>query len=152
MLKDMLTPSDVHVGVVVDPAAKDAAIDVLAGLCQVSGAPVEELVRAFQKREEEDSTGFGGGVAIPHAKVEGDITPKVVVVRFAQPIDWDAIDGEPVTLAICLVMPAHDENNTHLQVISRFARKLVMADFVSGLMKATEPQALYDYIIQNVED
>lgn len=152
MLKDMLTPADVHVGVEVPEGTKDAAIKAVAALCAVSGAGEDELVRAFNEREEEDSTGFGNGVAIPHAKIDGEVTPKVVVVRFAEPIDWDAIDGEPVSLAICLVMPAQDEDNTHLQVISRFARKLVMKDFVTGLTSEDDPQKLYSYIIENVED
>ena len=152
MLKDMLTPEDVHVGVVLDEYTKDAAIKKAASLCTASGACVEDLCQAFFKREAEDSTGFGGGVAIPHAKITGPVTPKVVFVRFAEPIDWGAIDDQPVTVAICLVMPETDKDNTHLVVISHFARKLASAEFVQNLTSIADPRELYDYIIENVED
>ena len=150
MLKDMLTPEDVHVGVVLDEYTKDAALRKAASLCTASGASVEELYQAFLKREAEDSTGCGGGVAIPHAKIAGKVTPKVVVVRFAEPIEWEAIDDQPVKIAICLVMPEVDKDNTHLVVISHFARKLASTAFVDAITSIQDAHELYDYIIENV--
>ena len=147
-----MTPEDVHVGVSVEGGDKDAAIRVAAGYCTGSGVGADELCRAFFKREAEYSTGCGDGIAIPHAKISGEVKPKVVVVRFAEPIEWDAIDGEPVRIAFCLVMPEDDAANTHLRVVSHLARKLVVKSFVEKVLSIEDPIELYQYIIDNVEE
>lgn len=152
MLETMMSPGDVHIGVRPVEPTKEAAIKAVSGLCLDSGASFEELCDAFNKREEEGSTGCGGGIAIPHAKIAGEVTPKVVVVRFAEPIEWEAIDDEPVNVAVCLVMPMVDEGNTHLAVVSRFARKLASRDFIEKLKTIPSEQELYTYLIENVED
>lgn len=152
MLKDMLKPEDVHTGVALAENTKEAAIRAAAAFCGESGVSEEDLCASFFEREEECSTGCGGGIAIPHAKIKGDVTPKVVLVRYDQPIDWEALDDKPVVLAICLVMPEIDEDNTHLAIISRFARKLAIASFVDELTAITDPSELYNFVIQNVED
>lgn len=152
MLETMMKPNDVHIDVKPVEATKEFAIKAVSGLCLDSGASFDELCGAFNKREEEGSTGCGNGIAIPHAKIAGEVTPKVVVVRFAEPIDWDAIDDAPVSVAVCLVMPMTDEGNTHLAVVSRFARKLASRDFIEKLKTIPSEQELYTYLIENVED
>lgn len=152
MLETMMLPKDVHIGVKPVSATKADAIKAVAGLCLDSGASFEELCNAFYKREEEGSTGCGDGIAIPHAKIAGEVCPKVVVVRFAEPIDWEAIDDEPVELAVCLAMPMVDEGNTHLAVVSRFARKLASREFVEKIKTIPSEAELYTYLIENVED
>lgn len=152
MLKDMLSPEDVHTGVVLAANTKEAAIKAAAAFCTESGVSVEDLCASFFEREEECSTGCGGGIAIPHAKIKGEVKPKVVLVRYAEPIDWDALDDKPIVLAICLVMPEIDEGNTHLAIISRFARKLAITSFVDELTAIEDPSELYNFVIENVED
>lgn len=151
-LSDMLSPSDVHTRVALDAPTKTAALAAVSELCTVSGASAEALEAAFNRREEEDSTGCGYGIAIPHAKMDGPITPKVVVAQFDEPVEWEAIDDLPVKTAICLVMPLNDKDNTHLAIISKFARKLAVKGFVDGLSSEHDPRNLYQYIIQNVEE
>lgn len=152
MLETMMERKDIHIGVKpVAPTKKDA-IRAVSGLCLDSGASFDELCAAFNKREEEGSTGCGGGIAIPHAKIAGEVTPKVVVVRFTEPVEWEAIDDEPVELAVCLVMPMVDEGNTHLAVVSRFARKLASREFVEKIKTIPSEEELYTYLIENVED
>lgn len=152
MLETMMTPGDVHIDVTPAEPTKEAAIKAVSELCLGSGASLDALCDAFFKREEEGSTGCGGGIAIPHAKIAGEVTPKVVVVRFAEPIEWEAIDDEPVNVAVCLVMPMVDEGNTHLAVVSRFARKLASRDFIEKLKTIPGEAELYQYLIENVED
>ena len=152
MLETMMTPGDVHIDVRPAESTKEAAIRAVAELCLDSGASLGELCDAFFKREEEGSTGCGSGIAIPHAKIAGEVTPKVVVVRFTEPIEWEAIDDAPVSVAACLVMPMVDEGNTHLAVVSRFARKLASSDFIEKLKSIPDEQELYTYLIENVED
>lgn len=151
MLETMLTYDDVHLGVTLDGYTKENALAEVTRLCATDEAPVPVLLDAFQRREAEYSTGCGGGIAIPHAKIDGLTRPKVAVVRFAEAIDWDAIDGEPITLCVCLVMPNDAKENVHLKVISQLSRKLISSKFVAHIKAEEDPAALRDYIIENVE-
>lgn len=151
MIDEMFTPADVHLGVKLAQPTKDCAIRTVSELCGASGVSVEDLCDAFFKREGEYSTGCGGGVAIPHAKIAGKVTPKVVVVRFSEPIEWDAIDDKPVRIAFCLVMPEVDEGNTHLKVVSRLARKLMVSEFVENVLSIEDASELYGYVVENLE-
>lgn len=61
------------------------------------------------------------------------------------------MDDEPVKVAIALVMPATDEGNIHLKIISKFARKLMDDDFVEVLLNESDKEKLYKYIISEME-
>ncbi|RDU23838.1 PTS sugar transporter subunit IIA [Anaerosacchariphilus polymeriproducens] len=151
MLKDMLKPEFVFTNVDVEGNEKSQAMKKISILCsEHSDIDTDELFSAFIAREEMDSTGFGSGVAIPHAKIKGLTSPMVAVIKFKQEIDWEAIDDQPVKVAIALVMPNSDEDNTHLQVISRFARLLVNDEFVNNLKGSTDSEELYNFIIKEV--
>lgn len=58
------------------------------------------------KREELGSTGVGGGIAIPHARIHGVKRPFGLLDRMRKPIEFDAIDGEPVDIVFLLLLPA----------------------------------------------
>jgi len=60
------------------------------------------------ERERLGPTGFGGGTAIPHCKVAGIDMPVAVFAKLAKPVDYDAVDDEPVDLVCALVSPAQD--------------------------------------------
>lgn len=148
MLQDMLKPEFVFTDVQIESREKNQALKKISELCaEKSELEVKELLSAFIAREEMDSTGFGNGVAIPHAKIKKLDAPMVAVIRFKQEIEWEAIDDEPVKVAIALVMPDDDKDNTHLQVISRFARLLVNHEFVSRLKDSKD---LYHFIVNEV--
>jgi PTS system nitrogen regulatory IIA component len=102
---DFLAPNDV----VVDLAAADKArlLRELSTRAAKTAGLNEELVFAeVEKREQLGSTGVGRGIAVPHARLEGLAKPVAVVARLRRPIDFDAIDGEPIDLAALLLLPA----------------------------------------------
>ena len=74
------------------------------------------------------------------------------ITKFSSPIEWDSIDGEPVTMTINLIMPGDDAGNTHLTVISSLMRKLVHQDFIDGLKSLEDANDIYDYIIREMEE
>lgn len=153
MLRTMLKPENVFLNVETKGTSKEEALETISRLCEASsGVPAKELTEAYLKREELDSTGFGGGIAIPHAKIKGLKNPMVAIVKFANPMEWDAIDDEPVKTAIALIMPDGDGDNTHLQIISKFSRKLVHAEFVSTLLEETDSVKLYNFIMKEMEE
>lgn len=85
------------------------------------GYEPEAIVETIAERERLGSTGFGNGVAIPHGKVEGLKHIYAMVVRLAEPIDYKAIDGQPVDLVFLLLSPP-DAGAEHLKALAAVSR------------------------------
>lgn len=109
---------------------------------QSYGLDAKAIVSALADRERIGSTGFGGGVAIPHGKLDG--LPRVVGIfaRLAQPIDFQAIDDLPVDIVFALLSPP-DAGADHLKSLARVSRRLRDRGFVAKLRGAGSPDALY---------
>lgn len=150
MIRDLLKKELVMTNIAVPANTKEDAIAIMSEKCAAfSGLSASELCEGFLEREALDSTGFGNNVAIPHAKLECVKEPLIAIFKFENGIEWDALDGEPVQIAIALIMPK--TGDTHLQVISKFSRKLMNDDFISGLMGANDATDLYNFVITELE-
>lgn len=79
------------------------------------------IIATVAERERLGTTGFGSGVAIPHGKVAGLKNIYAMVVRLADPIDYKAIDGQPVDLAFMLLSPP-DAGAEHLKALAAVSR------------------------------
>jgi nitrogen PTS system EIIA component len=140
-LSDGAVLSDVKVGdkegllsAVAAYAAKNYGID--------AGQAQESLV----ERERLGPTGFGGGTAIPHCKVAGLDAPVGVFVRLEKPIDYDAIDDEPVDLVFTLFSPAHD-GASHLKALAEVSRMFRDEASRAQLRGAKDAAALYALLV-----
>lgn len=100
------------------------------------------IVERLVERERLGSTGFGGGVAIPHGKIAGLDRVVGVFARLAQPIDFAAIDDMPVDLVFLLLSPP-DAGVEHLKALARVSRRLRDRAFVAKLRGAGSEDALY---------
>ena len=89
----------------------------------VYGLDASEVVERLTERERLGSTGFGGGIAIPHAKLDGIDKVRGAVLLLAQPIPFDAIDEAPVDIVFMLLSPA-DSGAEHLKTLARVSRLL----------------------------
>jgi PTS system nitrogen regulatory IIA component len=85
------------------------------------GFAAEEIIDTIAERERLGSTGFGNGVAIPHGKVEGLKGIYAMVVRLAEPIEYKAIDGQPVDMVFLLLSPP-DAGAEHLKALAAVSR------------------------------
>ena len=74
------------------------------------------LGKKLLDREAIGSTGLGNGVAVPHLKHEDIVAPSMVLARATVPIEWQAIDGRPVSIMFLVVSPAGDPES-HLQCL-----------------------------------
>ncbi|HZV56477.1 MAG TPA: PTS sugar transporter subunit IIA [Sphingobium sp.] len=90
---------------------------------EVYGLDAVEVIERLTERERLGSTGFGGGIAIPHAKLDGLERVRGVVVLLAQPIAFDAIDEAPVDVVFMLLSPT-DSGAEHLKTLARVSRLL----------------------------
>ena len=101
-----------------------------------------QLFDNFIAREKLGSTGLGHGIAIPHCRIKSCNTIIGSLIKLDQPVDFDAIDGEPVDLLFVLLVPeqAHDE---HLNVLAKLAELFSDQDFCQQLRTATDSESLY---------
>lgn len=72
-------------------------------------------------RERLGSTALGQGVAVPHGRVKGLEKPLAAFIRLAQPVPFDAPDGEPVTMLMCLLVP-ETATQQHLDILAELAQ------------------------------
>ncbi|MBO9580858.1 MAG: PTS sugar transporter subunit IIA [Sphingobium sp.] len=89
----------------------------------VYGLDSSDVVERLTERERLGSTGFGGGIAIPHAKLDGLDRVRGAVLLLAQPIPFDAIDEVPVDIVFMLLSPT-DSGAEHLKTLARVSRLL----------------------------
>jgi PTS system nitrogen regulatory IIA component len=118
---------------------------VAAAMARKTGVPVKDIVAALGEREKIGSTGFGGGVAIPHGKIEGLPTVTGYFARLTAPIDFQAVDGLPVDLVFALLSPA-DAGADHLKALAGVSRLLRDKQMMAKLRGARSKDAIYALI------
>ncbi len=126
---------------------KEQALRRLSQLLAQPEAPAERIYEVLEARERLQSTGVGGGVAVPHGAVE-ELTRQVgafLVCR--EPIGFDAIDGEPVKIFFALVGPKGAPAQ-HLKILARVSRLLRNAGFRAELGEADSGEMVYQMIAQ----
>lgn len=139
-LNDMLRAGAVKAGLVA--AGKKALFQQLAGIAHREyGVDEAGVLERLTERERLGSTGFGGGVAIPHGKIDGLPHVMGVFAQLAQPVDFAAIDDMPVDLVFMLLSPA-DAGADHLKALATVSRALRDRAFVAKLRGANSDDAL----------
>lgn len=152
MIRTLLKPELIITGLEVPSLTKEEAIKMMSKICaEHSGMDEAVLCEGFMQREALDSTGFGNNVAIPHAKIKGSNKAFIGIFKFAEGVEWEALDDEPVKAAITLVMPGEASDDTHLKVISKFSRKLMDDDFVEVLVNEEDKDKLYQFLLTEME-
>lgn len=106
------------------------------------GLAAAEVVDRLTERERLGSTGFGGGVAIPHGKIDGLSHVVGMFFQLAEPVDVKAIDDLPVDLIFCLLSPP-DAGSEHLKALAQVSRWLRDRAFVAKLRGAGSADAIY---------
>jgi PTS system nitrogen regulatory IIA component len=138
---DMLRPDAVQTGVIA--TNKKAVFQHIATIAaEMIDADPKMIAERLTAREKLGSTGFGGGVAIPHAKLEGLEQVTGVFVRLAQAVDFQAVDDLAVDLVFMLLSPT-DAGAVHLKALARVSRRLRDKAFLEKLRGAGSPDALY---------
>jgi PTS system nitrogen regulatory IIA component len=100
------------------------------------------ILEALQQRERLGSTGVGNGIAIPHGKLPNLNKLFGLFVRLEQPIDFDALDGQPVDLIFLLLAP-ESAGADHLKALARVARLLRNGEITRKLRESRDAEALY---------
>jgi PTS system, IIA component len=98
------------------------------------------------EREQQGTTGMMDGFAIPHAKSSAITTPKIVIVRLNEGIDWNSMDGNPTLFIFSLLIPDGEAGTTHLKLLATVARMLMKADVKEALLSAKTAEQLEEVL------
>jgi PTS system nitrogen regulatory IIA component len=137
---DLLRPEAVYKDVAV--AHKKALFAQLATATEALGLDGKLSAERLSAREKIGSTGFGGGVAIPHARLPDLSAVTGIFMRLAQPIEFGAVDDLPVDL-VFMLLSTEDAGAEHLKALARVSRRLRDRAFLAKLRGAGSPDALY---------
>ena len=110
----------------------------LAG--QRLGVDPAAIIASVSERERLGSTGFGNGVAIPHGKVDGLSQVYCLAARLSEPVDYKAVDGQPVDLVFFLLSPP-DAGAEHLKALAAVSRVVRHAPTLEKLRGARSRDA-----------
>jgi len=131
------------------PHTKKEALDQMVALMAASGKISDE--EGYRKqvylREEESTTGIGGGIAIPHGKCAAVRKPGLAAMVVRDGVEFESLDGMPAHLIFLIAAP-DTEDNIHLDVLSKLSVLLMDQNFVEKLTKAETAEEFLSVIDQ----
>jgi len=140
-LTDLVAPQAVVPALKVN-SKKQAIQELAARAAGLTGQSERDILEILQQRERLGSTGIGSGIAIPHGKL-----PKLerlfgLFARLDRPIDFEALDGQPVDLIFLLLAP-EPAGADHLKALARVARLMRTPDTAKMLRESRDAEAIY---------
>ncbi len=129
------------------PKTKQETLEMACKLMNKSGK-LNDL-KAYEKqvfaREEEGTTGVGDGIAIPHGRCAAVNAPGLAAMVIPEGVDFDSMDGAPVTLLFLIAAP-DTKDNVHLEVLSKLSVLMMQEEFADKLRAAKTPEEFVSVI------
>jgi len=136
---------------IIDAADKPAILDRLSKtFAHGWGLDAGQVFEQLEERERLGSTGFGRGVAIPHARIPGLSRPVAALLKLHQPVDFASADGLPVDIVFGLLSP-ENSGATHLHALAAISRLMRDERVHEALSEAPDAEALYG-LLTNAAD
>ncbi len=144
-LTEILKPQNIVI-----PLRANTKTDAIAELIDALAAngdltDPKKVLDSVLDREATRTTGTGNGLAIPHGKTAGAGNLTMAIGKPGTPIDFQSIDGKPVTIIWMLTSPP-DKTGPHIQALARISRLMTIDKFRAALNAATTPQEVFDTI------
>jgi PTS system nitrogen regulatory IIA component len=146
-----------HLGDLISPEAvlpslktkskKQLLQELSARAARIAGLPERDIFDVLWQREQLGSTGLGQGVAIPHGKLAGLKQIVGLFALLAEPVAFDAVDGEPVDIVFLLLTP-EGAGADHLKALAHISRLLRERGAVEKLRASKDAAALYAVLTQ----
>ena len=144
-LAELLTPTEVMLNLRV--GSKAALLGELAKrAAKLTGVAAPALSAALVAREELGSTGFGSGIAVPHARLDGLTRVFCLIAVLEKPVPYNAVDGQPVDIAFLLISPKA-ANSAHLAILAAATRKLRNAEISAAIRASTSAEQVIAALI-----
>ena len=107
-----------------DSKSQKNTLEVISNkMAELTSTNKDEIFQKLYEREKLGTTAFGNGIAIPHARVEGILNAKIIILKLTEAIDFNSIDGNKVDIVISLFVP-NDNNEMHVELLSSIASLL----------------------------
>ena len=146
-LTEILKPENIKVPLT-STTKTDAIGELVALLAEnKSITDPKKVLDSVLDREATRTTGIGNGLAIPHGKCTGTADLVMAIGKAGTPIDFQAIDGRPVTLIWLLTSPP-DKTGPHIHALARISRLMTIDKFRQALNTAQTGQDVYDIIVK----
>ncbi len=144
-LSDILKPQNIKIGITATTKAE--AIADLISLLESSGevSDGKKVLESVLDREATRTTGIGNGLAIPHGKSAGIPGVTMAIGRPVEPIDFQSIDGRPVTI-ICLLVSPPDQAGSHIKALAAISRLMAIDKFRHAMNTAKSPDEILQAI------
>lgn len=144
-INQLLRPEQVRIGLAGTTKTEviNALIDVLEGHEAIDS--LEAVRKAIFDREEMMSTGVGKMLGLPHAKTSAATETVAAFATTAEPIDFGAIDDEPIRLLLLLVGP-EDHKSKHIKILGRISRLVSRDPLRERLVSAEDPETVIDIL------
>ncbi len=148
-LSEILKPASIKIGL--QATGKHESIQELVNLLAEHGDVVDakKVLESVLERESTRTTGIGNGLAIPHGKSPGTGQLTMAIGKATTPIDFQSIDGRPVTIIWLLVSPP-DQSGVHIKALAAISRLMTSDKFRFAMNNAKTPEEMYE-IIQRQE-
>ncbi|MBB6217311.1 fructose-specific phosphotransferase system IIA component [Anaerosolibacter carboniphilus] len=139
-----------YIQINVDMVNKEQVLRYIAKLAEKAGVSYdsEQTYESMLKRENEFSTGFGDGFAIPHTKCASIKKPAVFILKLRSSVDWKAIDERPVSIIIGLLTPNENNGAIHLKLLASLSRKLMDEDFKRKFILSFDEEELFHMVTE----
>ena len=147
LLSDFIS-SDSVVASLKAKTKKQLLQDLSARAARLTGLQERDIFDVLLQRERLGSTGLGHGIAIPHGKIAGLKRIVGIFARLAEPVDFDAVDGQPVDIVFLLLAP-DGAGADHLKALARISRLLREGSAVDKLRASRDAAALYAVLTEN---
>ncbi len=146
-LSTIILPEHVFVGV--SAPTKWRALQTLSSKAAHCFDLDEAMVlRALEAREKLGTTGIGNGVAVPHAAIAAMTKPRGLMVHFAHPVDFEAIDDVPTELAFVLLF-GEGGRSDYLNVLAAIARRLRTEGVLTVMRQTKSAEELYSVFMSD---
>ena len=147
LLSDFISPDSV-IASLKAKSKKQLLQDLSVRAARLTGLSERDIFDVLLQRERLGSTGLGHGIAIPHGKVSGLKRIVGIFARLAEPVDFDAVDGDPVDIVFLLLAP-EGAGADHLKALARISRLLREGSAVEKLRASKDAAALYAVLTEN---
>lgn len=150
-LSELLSPDCTKCAV--EGASKKRLLETISHIAapKLVGITRHDIFESLLNRERLGSTGIGLGIAIPHGRLANATQPVAVLITLAKPIEFDAIDNQPVDIIFALLVPESEHEN-HLQTLAAVARRMNDKVCTRALRQATSDNDLYQIFVDESND
>ncbi len=145
-LRDFLDPASVSLSL--QAASKDELLAEMVGLLGLDSRAAASLTQIVRRREQLGSTGFGRGIAIPHARSLVVHRLRVAFGYHRVGVDYTAVDQLPVHAVFLIVAPPHEVSNQYLPVLGKVAQLCQFTDTPERLSRLADAESLLAFLAE----